>query len=388
MTRHLLDSAPCGYFAFSDDGIIKYVNQTLADLLKRDTNELIGNNVESIFTLATRIFFQTHFFPLIKLQGFAEEIFISILGSDGQHLPVLLNARRVNFIDQTLTSCAFIVVPNRKKFEDELLLAKRLAEKALAENTALMQAKADLGLQAEQLDRQMQNVSRQNNELKQFSHVITHSLKEPLRKILLFTGKLNDEVSSPTMSKLLRSADQMRAVITGLQQYVWLNEKVNEFSQVDLNDIVVKASAQLFDEIDPKLLSVSYQNLHTLEGDADQLRLLFYHVLLNAVRFRKGDASSVTITSTVLKQNKFRSIEDRYKYENYLRLVIEDNGIGFDPKYKEHVFELFRKLDVTGGQGVGLALCRKIADNHHGFAEAESEINMFTRIIVWLPLSQ
>jgi sigma-B regulation protein RsbU (phosphoserine phosphatase) len=387
MSETLLDKAPCGYFAFADDGILSEVNDTLATILNYKKESLIGRNVELLFTISTRIFYQTHFFPLIQLQGHAEEIYITILTSDGDHLPVLLNAARLDFGNRKLTCCAFIIVPNRKKFEDELLLARKAAENALKENTALLQAKADLQSQTVHLDRQMEQVKRQNHELKQFSHVVTHNLKEPLRKILLFTNKLKSEAQSPTLTKLLRSTDQMKSVVGGLQQYLWLNEKVNEFTAVDLNEVVARATEQLAEEIDPTLLSVTKQTLNVLEGDKEQLHLLFYHLFSNAVKFRRNSQAHVSILSTILKRNVFRSVEDKYEYRDYLKLEIKDDGIGFEPMYREHIFELFRKLDLTPGQGLGLAFCRKIAENHFGFIEAESEVNSYTRIIVWLPVS-
>jgi sigma-B regulation protein RsbU (phosphoserine phosphatase) len=388
MSEALLDKAPCGFFAFSDDGILSEVNDRLASILNYNKESLIGRNVESIFTISTRIFYQTHFFPLIKLQGHAEEIYITILTSDGEHLPVLLNAARVDFNNRKLTCCAFIVVPNRKKFEDELLLARKAAENALNENTALLQAKADLRSKTAHLDQQMEQVKRQNHELKQFSHVVTHNLKEPLRKILLFTNKLKTEVQSPTVTKLLRSTDQMKLVVGGLQQYLWLNEKVNEFTDVDLNEVLASATEQLFDEIDPALLSITSEPLNVLEGDKEQLVVLFYHIFSNAVKFRRNNQAQVRISSTILKRNIFKSVTDKYQYRDYLKLEFKDDGIGFHQMYSEHIFELFRKLDLTPGQGLGLALCRKIAENHLGFIEAESETDSHTRIILWLPITQ
>jgi phosphoserine phosphatase RsbU/P len=388
MSESLLDKAPLGYFAFSDDGTLFEVNDTLASRLRYNKDLLIGKNVEIIFTISTRIFYQTHFFPLLKLQGHAEEIYITLLTSKGEHLPVLLNASRSDFDNRKLNYCALIVVPNRKKFEDELLLARKAAENALKENTALLKAKADLQSQAVKLDRQVEQVNRQNHELRQFSHVITHNLKEPLRKILLFTDKLKSEIQSPTLTKLLKSSDHLKVVVGGLQQYLWLSEKINDFMPVDLNEVAEVAIKQLFNEIDPSLISLEKDFLNTLDGDKEQLQLLFYHLLSNAVKFRKNHQAQVSIHSTILKRNVFRSVEDKYEYQDYLRLEFRDEGIGFDPKYSEHIFELFRKLDLTPGQGLGLALCRKVADNHFGFIEAESAINEYTRIIVWLPLSQ
>ena len=167
-----------------------------------------------------------------------------------------------------------------------------------------------------------------------------------------------------------------------------IHPSFNHFSQVDLNAVVIKAVNQISGETPSHVMAITYGKLDNLDGDPEQLQLLIYDVLSNAVMFRKNATANVTITSTVLKRNTFRSIEERYKYEDYLKLEIQDDGIGFDPIYKHHIFELFRKLDISNGQGLGLALCRKIAENHNGFIEATSEKNVYTRITVWLPLHQ
>src|SRR5690606_35898861 len=118
------------------------------------------------------------FFPLVKMHGHAEEIFISLLTSAGDYLPVLLNAKRIGYEDQMITICACIVVRNRKKFEDELVEARNKAQSALQENTALIEARTALQQHAEMLEQQMRLVMNQNQELTQFSHVVSHNLKE------------------------------------------------------------------------------------------------------------------------------------------------------------------------------------------------------------------
>jgi sigma-B regulation protein RsbQ len=193
MIATLFENAPCGYFVFDDDATILAVNETLAGILGKPKEELPGQNVASIFTLPTRIFFQTHLFPMIRLHGHAEEIFISFLAADGQHLPVVLNAKKMEWEGKPVTCCSCILVPNRKKFETELVTARKTAEKALQENSELIKAKSALQQQAEELDKQIQLVQKQNHELQQFSHAVTHNLREPLRKILMYTEKLSTE---------------------------------------------------------------------------------------------------------------------------------------------------------------------------------------------------
>ena len=388
MIAQLFNQAPCGYFSFSDDGNILDVNDTLCNILQIDQEVLKGKNVETLFTLPTRIFFQTHLFPMLKMQGYAEEIFITLLRSDNEYLPVLLNAKRMEWEKQMITSCVFIVVPNRKKFEDELVAARNTAENALSQNTELVKIKEELQLRTKKLEQQMQMVNNQHQELQQFSHVVTHNLKEPLRKILLFTEKLQREVQLPTMDKLVRSSQQMKAVVTGLQQYVWLNEKDNQFKNVNLDEIVHKQISQLTKEYGADLLNLQMEALGNLEADEEQVELLIYHLLDNAIKFRKGEKANLTIKSTLLKQNVYRQLVDKYDYQSSVKLEFIDDGIGFDDEYKFHIFELFRKLHSGQGQGLGLALCKKIVGNHAGTIEAESIPGISTSITICLPVEQ
>jgi sigma-B regulation protein RsbU (phosphoserine phosphatase) len=386
--NELYEKGPFGYFIFFDNGTLHHINSTAASLLKVDGDQVKNQPVESIFTLSTRIFYQTHLFPLVKIQGHAEEIFITLLASDGQHIPVLMNVQKIEAEEKPAIACAFIVVHNRKKFEDELVAARDTAEKALSENTALIQAKDHAQQQASNLETQIKLVNRQNEELQQFHHVITHSLKEPLRKVLLYGSLVTNEFASHALDRMLASANQLKLVVFGLQQYVWLNEKQNEFTQVDLKETVKLAVEQVNQEGYPGLLHLTTDSLGTVSGDIDQLQLLFYHVLLNAVVYRKNDPANVTITSQVIKQNTFRHVQGKYQYEDFIRISVKDDGRGFDPSYTKHIFELFRKLHQKPGNGLGLALCKKIADNHHGSISADSKEGEFTIISILLPLNQ
>ena len=391
MMDDFFENSPNGYFSFFDDGGLYVVNNTLCSLLRYEKHELQEKNVEFIFTLATRIFYQTHFFPLVKMHGHAEEIFISLRTKDNQHLPVLLNAKRVEGANP-YTVCAFIVVPNRKKFEDELVSARNTAEAALRENSELVKVKLDLQQHMEQLDFQIQTVKNKNHELQQLNHVVTHSLREPVRKILVFTEKMQlqgiPKNVEENVTRLVKASQQLKAIVSGMQQYVWLLSAPNQFSHVNPGEIVQKVAKQLAEEYDPEILDLHVNDIPVIEADRDQLELLIYQIVSNAIKFKKTRPATVTITGTTIKLNTFRAVPEKYKYEDFLKLEIRDEGIGFDPQYRDNVFELFKRLDYTKGQGLGLALCKKVAENHSGLIDAHGKTNEFTIITVFLPLAQ
>jgi sigma-B regulation protein RsbU (phosphoserine phosphatase) len=386
MNDELYQKGPFGFIAFADNGEIFTLNETAAEVLKYPPGTLEGADIEKIFTLPTRIFYQTHFFPLVKMHGYAEEIFVSLLCSDGGQLPVLLNARRLQSNGITLTCLAFVVVKNRKKFEDELVAARNTAQRALQENTELLKMKAELELHASNLDEQISRVNRQNEELQQFSHVITHSLKEPLRKVLMYSSMIRDTADTTKLEKMIGSAHKLNQVVTALQQYVWINQKIVQFTEVDLNAVLKNAFRQVEGESAPGVIRLHHDHLVSLEGDADQLEILMYHILQNAARFRKNDVANVTVTTVVVKRNKFRNFNDKYRYEDFVKIEVTDDGTGFEMEFSKQIFELFQKLKQNDGQGLGLALCKRIVDNHEGFIEAESSLGSYTKIIAWLPL--
>lgn len=366
-----IQHAPCIYFSSTDDGTLLEVNEFLCANVHYSAAELKGEKIDVLSTVSTKIFYQTHLFPLMKLQGHAEEIYITLQKRNGEHLPVLINAERKEINGIFINIYAGIIVHNRKKFEEELIAAKKSAEAALNENTALIHAKQELQKHSEELDRQVHIVTKQNDELKQFNHVVSHDMQEPLRKLLLFSSMLlEDDEKTKTdnlVGKIKKVAAQMREILHGLQQYVWLHEISSDKILMDTNELVDDVTQQLKDEFPAVELAVEKNGLVNFTGDKEQWRLLFYQILLNAIRFRKeANKAYVAITAHTLRLNQFRQLEGKYKYIDFLRIEIKDDGIGLDPLYKNQVFELFKRLHKESGRGIGLSLCKTIIENHNG----------------------
>jgi phosphoserine phosphatase RsbU/P len=386
-----LDRAPCCYFSSNDEGIILDVNETLCSQLHYDKEQLLGNTVDAIFTLATRIFHQTHFFPLLKMQGHADEIFITLQTKNKKQVPVLVNAERREVNGNAVILYIGIPVHNRKKFEDELVAAKKEAEAALQENTALQQAKQELQKHAEQLDQHIVKVNQQNEELKQFNRVVTHDLQEPVRKLSVFSNILlnadeNHGNSKTIVEKLLRASEQLRSVIFKLQQYIWLTESAIKLTEIDFNELLLLVQQKLEKEFPASSLIVNAGDIPVLQADWDQMQVLLHQLLSNAVRFRKeGEKAIVEITSTILQKNRFTNLEGKYHYQDFLKLQVKDNGIGFDLRRKDQVFDLFRN-GHTSGYGIGLSLCKRIVENHWGKITIDSKPEEGTTVTILLPV--
>lgn len=384
---------PCVYFAASEDGFITDLNEGLCKCLQYTQAELLGKKLESIFTLSTRIFQQTHFYPLLQMKGHAEEIYITLKAKDGAHVPLLMNGQRLEENGRESFHFAGITVSKRKRFEEEIIAAKKAAEKALNENIALKAAKDELQQHAQKLDRQIALSALQNQELRQLNHLSTHTLQEPVRKLLFFYNEIlampQDAAAKKTLLKIKKAADDIHHKLNGLQQFLWLTKEDLSFEKIALRDVLISAKSTVEEKNPGIQIQMEAEAIPTIEANPEQMSLLLQELLSNAVRFRKpGNLINVKVFASTLQLNEFRELPGKYKYSDYLKLQIRDDGIGFDDQYQEQAFELFRVLHPHSGLGVGLSLCKKVVENHGGSIALESQQDLSTLVILYLPLSQ
>ena len=386
-----LDAAPCGYVVFRDSGEIVWVNKTLSDWLEYEKQELEGKSIETIFTLSTRIFYNTHFFPLLKLHQKAHEIFITLRSNDKGDIPVLVNADHDQSAGQS--HCVILPVLQRKEYEQQLLQARSEAEKALNENVHMRELKEKIEANALKLENQYHKISTVNRNLIQFNKIISHDLQEPIHKIQVYADRIRWDNSSTLstqsitgLGKIQAAAERLRVLTKGLEEYVSIDSD-QELSRVKLSEVldISLAKAKTFHNYDS--VSLIVEDFLELFGYRQQLELMFYHLFDNAIKFRVPSRDLVVRISTVtLEENVFKQTNNRYKYAEYHRIIFEDNGEGFDMEYKDYVVELLKKLDAgTPGIGIGLGLIKKIVDNHSGTLSIESEKGRGTKIMITLP---
>ena len=390
----LTNAIPSGVLVFDDRGIILSVNRTLAEMLGYQPGDLEGRNIDTILSLASRIFYNTHFFPLIRLQSKADEIFLTLVASDKKHIAVLSNAVRRLRDGAHENIVVFMPLLQRQKYEEEILQAKREAENALKQNKELQKLAEMLEKRTQELEKQNSRIQTINQDLVQFSKIISHDLQEPIRKIKLFSRILSStanvhwsEKSHSVLGKIENAADRLRNLTLGLQEYV--NIDTNESpADVNLNEILPDAVEKVKKKREFDGFKVASEQLPYIEGYQAQLELLFYHLIDNAVQFRKPDRELVlNIRHTLLEENLYRSIRGRYKFVDYVRIIFSDNGTGFDDQYKNYVFDMIGKVHAAGkGLGLGLAIIKKIVDHHFGTVQIESEPGKGTSVIIVLPL--
>jgi sigma-B regulation protein RsbU (phosphoserine phosphatase) len=391
-----LNTAPCGFLVFSDEGTIMTVNDTLLDMLQYERESLIGHSIERILTLANRIFYQTHLFPLITLHGKAEEIFITLLSSDKREIHVLLNAKRKTQDDIITNHCILIPVQQRRKYEHELLHAKKAAEEALLKNEILLKTQAILEENKQEMDRQVSRLTQMHRELTQVNKVISHDIQEPIRKIAIFADiamkeaeKQANVVFRNSLEKISHACLRMAKLVSSLEHYMALQSTTNNTENVDLNLTVEKGKSLAIQSSGYKdEIVFETVPLPVMQGSRSQIELLFFNLFENAIKFRQPSQQlKIRLTATIFQENSYKSLQESYHYSDVVKISFTDNGKGFDTEHSNNLFQLFQKLQVDSmGTGLGLALCKKIVDNHFGEISFDSSPGKGCSFHIILPL--
>jgi PAS domain S-box-containing protein len=353
----LLDEAPCGFFAVADDGRVVAANATLGRMLGTPTEALRGKHVDSLFAPASRIFYQTHVFPMLKLEARVHEIYVSLRDSEGAEVPVLLNGARIQRHGSPVND--FIAVPMRRRneYETQILAARKAAEDAT-------RAKDD------------------------FLAVVSHELRTPLNSIsgwahMLTTGTLDDPTRERAIQAIVRSARLQTKLIDDILDFARITSgKLRlEMAPVDLLRVVESA----MDGVAPAAAAKSIRLERVIEpgvglvsGDADRLQQVMWNLLTNAVKFTpEGGRVEVRLAHS----------------RTSAEITVTDTGRGIPASFLPYVFDRFRQSDEEGvrkegGLCLGMSITRHLVELHGGSVGAasagEGKGAMFT---VRLPLA-
>lgn len=232
----------------------------------------------------------------------------------------------------------------------------------------------------------------QNRELEQFAYVASHDLQEPLRKIQTFSGLIRENIGDREFveryfNKLESSAARMSELIRSLLGYSRLGKARFEATEVDLNGALEEARQDLELVIAEKGAVLETGNLPVVQGSSVQLRQLFFNLLSNALKF--SDKAPVIQVACSIEEGSCAAAE-QHALKDYYCIEVRDNGIGFHERYRDKIFTLFQRLhqqDQYTGTGIGLALCKKIVDNHGGYITARSAPGEGSVFSVYLPVT-
>jgi len=232
-------------------------------------------------------------------------------------------------------------------------------------------------------------LKRSNEDLQQFAHVASHDLKEPVRKIKTFISRLEDKLSGRLDAESDRFIDRiniatnrMFAMIDGVLTYSTANAGMQNCEMTDLNEIIKSIETDLEVTLQSTGAGICYSALPVVEGVPILLYQLFYNLINNSIKFvAPGTAPVISISSEDIQVNGIP----------FSRILLQDNGIGFESAYSERIFETFTRLnskDVYEGTGLGLALCKKIAERHSGSITASAYPEQGATFTIMLPWYQ
>jgi signal transduction histidine kinase len=234
-------------------------------------------------------------------------------------------------------------------------------------------------------------LERINEELQQLAYAASHDLQEPLRKMRVFIDmmlkKIDDKESAEKYAARVQlAAERMSELIKSILEYSRISNRNKLFVPVDLNEILTHVKSDLELLITEKKAIITSDPLPVVYGIPQQLQQLFANLINNSLKF-SPTAPNISIRARNLSYEEVHNNAALNENLKYAELVFTDNGIGFEPEFASQIFTMFKRLDHQySGTGIGLAICKKIVDNHKGSISAESEKGKGSSFTVCLPL--
>jgi light-regulated signal transduction histidine kinase (bacteriophytochrome) len=246
----------------------------------------------------------------------------------------------------------------------------------------------------EKLKQVNKELEKSNLDLEQFAFVASHDLQEPLRKIRTFSQlleqKLDDKVAAQKyLEKIISSAGRMTDLIKAVLNYSRLTNAKEQFQKVDLDEVIENIKSDYELTIAEKEAKIIHDKLPLIRGNSFQLNQLFLNLVSNSLKFSKQQPT-IIISCRIIDNSETVDQQEITGEDKFVELTFSDNGIGFDDTYADKVFTVFQRLHSKleyPGTGIGLALCKKIVDNHNGNISVISSPGKGTTFTIILPIN-
>ena len=347
--RSLIESSLDPLVTIAPDGKITDVNHATEAVTGRSRQELIGADFSDFFTDPEKA---QRGYQQVFREGLVQDYELEVRSRDGRTTPVLYNASVYRDEGGAITGV--------------FAAARDITERKRAEEALAQKAR---------------ELARSNADLEQFAYVASHDLQEPLRTVANFTqllarryrGRL-DQDADDYIDFAVDGATRMQTLIQDLLSYSRVGTRGKNFEPVDCNELLGRAMANLQETIVENTAFVVHEELPTVLADPSQLVQLFQNLIGNAIKFHGLEPPRVHVSAAC-------------EGTNWL-FAVRDNGIGIDPQYADRVFVIFQRLhsrEEYPGTGIGLALCKKIVERHHGKIWVESELGKGATFFFTLP---
>lgn len=286
---------------------------------------------------------------------------------------------------------------NLKRLSAKNFLKFNAANKLISYN-GLIKDITEKFMRQQELEAQIKLLDKSNQNLQEFVYVASHDLQEPLRKIAIFSDRLQSKFGTVLgtegqnyLQRIINSGKGMQVLLEDLIDFSRLSFVEKIYTRTSLTAIVDDALHDLEMKIEESGATVAFSELPTLEVYPSQLKQLVMNLILNSIKFRKKDQPlRIEIKGKSVTHEDFPALSLQ---ENtpYVQLDFSDNGIGFDQAFAERIFMVFQRLHGKveySGSGIGLSICKKIVENHNGFIFARGESQIGATFTVLLPQNQ
>jgi light-regulated signal transduction histidine kinase (bacteriophytochrome) len=251
-----------------------------------------------------------------------------------------------------------------------------------------------------QLNRQLlENIASlesANKDLDRFAFMASHDLQEPLRKIRMFSDRLHlkyqsllDDDGKTNILRIQKAAERMQNLITDILTFSKIAVDRAAFVETNMNTLIEEILVDIDEEVKSKNAKITIEPLPVLSVNPGLIKPLFQNLISNSLKYSRKDVQP--IIKITQETNALLNGSNGTAKDKYCKILIHDNGIGFDQKYAEEIFGMFKRLHHNSefqGTGIGLALCKKIVEQHKGYISARSKINEGSTFIISLPLQQ
>lgn len=326
--------------------------------------------------------------------------FIIVSGIIGEEKAVMLIKDGVtDFASKNNLSALPQKVNRAIKEVAEMQEKKEILERLKVQTATLLIANKELIFQNEEKEKRAVELLNANKELLAFNFISSHDLQEPLRKIQTFISKIMSEEKENLSSNVKKnidrihsSATRMRSLIDDLLAYSRVSTVEREYEFVDLHPILEDVKSELKDSITEKNAKIIANDLLPANIVVFQFRQLIQNLISNALKYSSSDrVPIITIETKIVKRSdtSIREIKSLPQNSDYWNMTVKDNGIGFDEQFNKRIFVMFQRLvtnDSYSGTGIGLAIVKKIVENHNGIVMAKGEIDKGATFEIYIPI--
>ncbi|KQO22900.1 PAS domain-containing sensor histidine kinase [Flavobacterium sp. Leaf82] len=357
--RLLIEKFGQGALSISRNGLILYCNDYFSKLIGLPAEKIIGNYLYEYFNS------MDNFVPIIEAlkYGITTHEIVFKTRTYRKTFPAYI---AVTDLEPTVQGIGIVItdLTEKKKHEDALIRHQK------------------------ELEEKIHELNRINANLEEFIHVISHDLKEPLRKIVMYNGRIDasylSEGDAKSMNVMKSAALRLNSLVDDLVSYS-SHTAQEERTEVNLVDVIKDVTDDLEIIISDKKAEIKIGKLPILKASRVQMRQLFSNLISNAIKYSKKDSSPLIQISQI--DNSEAEIPN--ETDQFIKIQIQDNGIGMEPNHLLKIFTIFQRLHAKNeysGNGIGLAICKKIMENHSGHITVESKPNEGTTFNLYFPI--